>query len=147
MFIQLRTVVLNFQNVLQHNMTSAQIISRYFTHKKCTEKFRMNCCPMLEINEHSAWYQNVWILAVTGRFPVEYILVCCTLNTPRQSTKSVCEFETQICFDFDNCFYCQCFYLFHSFIVFVEKFGQQTRTWAVVKARVVSSPVQEHHSQ
>ena len=32
-FIQLRTVVLNFQNVLQHNMTSAQIIIRYFTHK------------------------------------------------------------------------------------------------------------------
>jgi len=31
--VQLKTVVLNFQNVLQHNMTSAQIISRYFTHK------------------------------------------------------------------------------------------------------------------
>ena len=67
-----------------------------FYHKKCTEKFRMNCCPMLNINEHSAWYQNVWILAVTGIFPFEYILVCCTLNTPVQSTKSVCEFETQI---------------------------------------------------
>jgi len=95
-FIQLRTVVLNFQNVLQHNMTSAQIISRYFTHKKGTEKFRMNCCPIFKINEHSAWYQNVWILAVNGRFPVEYILVCCTLNTPVQSTKSVCEFETHL---------------------------------------------------
>lgn len=83
-------------NVLQHNMTSAQIISRYFTHKNCTEKFRMNYSPMLKINEHSAWYQNVWILAVTGRFPVEYVLVCCTLYTPVQSTKSVCEFEIQI---------------------------------------------------
>jgi len=72
-----------------------------------------------------------------------------------QSTKSVCEFETQIFLCWRPIyaliliffFYCKHFYLFHSSIVFVEKFEQQARTWAVVKARVVSSTVQEHHSQ
>jgi hypothetical protein len=55
--------------------------------------------------------------------------------------------EADICFDFDIFFYCKHFYLFHSSIVFAEKFEQQARTWAVDKARVVSSTVQEHHSQ
>jgi heme/copper-type cytochrome/quinol oxidase subunit 1 len=55
--------------------------------------------------------------------------------------------EADLCFDFDNFFTVNVFYLFHSCIVFVEKFGQQARTWAVVKAGIVSSPVQDHHSQ
>ena len=55
--------------------------------------------------------------------------------------------EADTCFYFDNFFFCTHFYLFHSCIVFVEKFGQQASTWAVVKAGVVSSPVQENLSQ